>query len=182
MSRPRLIIVTGAPATGKTTLAVNLGSQLRLPVLSKDLIKERLLESLDAESLRESQELGRAAFSVLFAVAQEFLDLGVSLILEAPFTHDASESDLSLLVERAAGVVIVCTASPELVVHRYRVRAISNERHHGHMDQVRPEMDHALALDPPQLGLPELRVNTSDGYQPTLQEVIGWLFQTSTSH
>jgi dephospho-CoA kinase len=60
------VIVTGAPATGKSTLAVNLASNLGMPVLSKDLVKEALLESINPGSLRESQRLGQAAFKALY--------------------------------------------------------------------------------------------------------------------
>jgi hypothetical protein len=45
--RPRLVLVTGAPGTGKTTLAVRLGRALTLPVLSRDSVKELLTDALD---------------------------------------------------------------------------------------------------------------------------------------
>ncbi len=38
----RLVIVGGAPATGKTTLARALGTSLGLPVITKDDVKEAL--------------------------------------------------------------------------------------------------------------------------------------------
>jgi predicted kinase len=175
--RPAVLIVTGSPATGKTTLAVKLGSELRLPVLSKDLFKGALLESLGAASLSESQKLGRAAFTMLYAAATELVGAGVSLILEAPFRSGVSEPSLTALTHRAAAAVIVCTASSEVVVRRFRQRASSSERHPGHMDRIRPEMSRAIAFDPPDLGLPAVVVNTSDGYQPPLQELIEWISQ-----
>ena len=42
----RLIIVTGAPGTGKTTLALDLSRRLGLPVLSRDDLKERLFDRI----------------------------------------------------------------------------------------------------------------------------------------
>lgn len=38
-----VVLITGAPAAGKTTLARELADRLSLPVLSKDRIKETLL-------------------------------------------------------------------------------------------------------------------------------------------
>ena len=38
--KPRCIIVTGRPGSGKTTLAKKLGERLWLPVISRDEIKE----------------------------------------------------------------------------------------------------------------------------------------------
>jgi predicted kinase/predicted nucleotidyltransferase len=171
----RLIIVTGAPATGKTTLAAALGSHLGMPVLSKDLIKETLLESVESGSLQESQRLGHAAFKVLYAVAQELLDAGVSVILEAPFKRGVGEPELRSLVKGRIAAVIVCTASPELVVNRFRERATGSERHPGHMDRVRPEISSVLPFEPPDLGVPEIVVDTSRGYQPSLEELIARL-------
>ena len=173
----RLVIVTGAPATGKSTLAADLGSHLGMPVLSKDLIKEALADSLVPTSVQESETLGRAAFTVLYAVAREFLDAGTDLVLEAPFQRGQSEADLKVLVDGVKAAVVVCIASPELLLGRYRMCAFGNARHRGHMDRPRREMTGVVAFDPPALGLPELIVNTSDGYQPSIRTVIDWLSQ-----
>lgn len=175
MASKRLLIVTGAPATGKTTLAASLGSHFRLPVLSKDLVKEALLESAAPRSLEDSQRVGKAAFNVLFAVARELLDVGVSLVLEAPFRHGISEPDLKSLVDGAVAAVVVCTARPEVVLSRFRERAAGNDRHPGHMDRKRPEMMGALPFEPPALRLPTLIVDTSEGCNQSLPEVIDWI-------
>jgi predicted kinase len=41
-----LIVVSGAPGTGKSTIAAALGASLRFPVLSLDPIKEALADAL----------------------------------------------------------------------------------------------------------------------------------------
>ena len=174
----RLVIVTGAPATGKSTLAANLGSHLGMAVLSKDLIKEALMDSLVPTSVLGSETLGRAAFTVLYAVAREFLDAGTHLVLEAPFKRSQCEADLKVLADGTKAAIVVCIASPELVLERYRIRASGNDRHPGHMDRSRREMTGVVAIDPPALGLPELIVNTSDGYEPSIPVVVDWLSQT----
>jgi predicted kinase len=74
--------VSGAPATGKTTLALRLAQELHLPALCKDAIKERLFETLGAPDLARSRQLGAATFAVLFAVAAQLLDARVSLVIE----------------------------------------------------------------------------------------------------
>lgn len=47
MPAPVLILITGAPCTGKTTIAQHLAGKFQLPVVHKDDIKERLFNRLD---------------------------------------------------------------------------------------------------------------------------------------
>lgn len=47
MSRPLLVVVSGPPGSGTTTLARLLGRELPCPVLGRDEIKEGLAQTLD---------------------------------------------------------------------------------------------------------------------------------------
>ncbi|MDP6369585.1 MAG: hypothetical protein QF615_08250, partial [Planctomycetota bacterium] len=60
MKRPTLILVSGAAATGKTTVANLLSAGLRIPVISKDAIKESLFESLGWNNREWSRKVGFA--------------------------------------------------------------------------------------------------------------------------
>jgi adenylate kinase family enzyme len=55
-----LVVVTGPPAAGKTTIGRELSSQLRLPLISKDTIKEALFDELGFGDLEWSARLGGA--------------------------------------------------------------------------------------------------------------------------
>src|SRR5437879_11728147 len=107
MSR-RLVIVDGAPATGKTTLAHELGRSLELPVISKDDIKEALAAPFATGDLDWSRQLGVAAYSVLFTVAHHVLAGGQGLILESNFRCGISEPPLRALAALAPTVLTVC--------------------------------------------------------------------------
>jgi nucleoside-triphosphatase THEP1 len=48
MSRPLLLVVTGRPATGNTTLVHKLATDLRLPLIHKDGLNEPLFDVLGA--------------------------------------------------------------------------------------------------------------------------------------
>src|SRR5450755_1224972 len=67
------LLITGLPGTGKSTLGRRLALRYRVPLLSKDLIKEPLLNVLDAQSAAHSRLLSDASFAALFAVARELL-------------------------------------------------------------------------------------------------------------
>ncbi len=63
MPQHGVLLVTGLPATGKTTLARALAHALVLPVLAKDQIKEPLLELLGAADRAASRRLSDASFA-----------------------------------------------------------------------------------------------------------------------
>ena len=46
MTPARIVVVSGAPGTGKSTLAAVIADRLQLPLLSVDLIKEALGDAL----------------------------------------------------------------------------------------------------------------------------------------
>jgi adenylylsulfate kinase-like enzyme len=58
MSKPFVIIITGLPGTGKTTLGKHLTQRYHLPCLHKDGIKEILFDTIDECSLELSWKLG----------------------------------------------------------------------------------------------------------------------------
>lgn len=69
MRQVDFVVVSGPPGSGKSTLAAGLASQLGLPLLGKDIIKEALMDSLGASTIDESRRVGGASISVLFALA-----------------------------------------------------------------------------------------------------------------
>jgi len=73
---PLLVVVTGMPSSGKTTVAERLARELRLPLIAKDEIKESLYDSLGAEDVASSARLGAAAFALIFAFARAMLASG----------------------------------------------------------------------------------------------------------
>src|SRR6185312_1931048 len=88
MEPPLLVVVTGMPSSGKTTVAEALAYDLRLPLVAKDEIKESLYDTLGAGDVSWSGRLGGAAYGILFALARAMLASGVSLIVEANFFRD----------------------------------------------------------------------------------------------
>ena len=65
------VVVTGPPASGKSTLTRVLAAELGWPLLAKDTIKAGLVESLGAEGPDGSRRLGAAAVRALLALARD---------------------------------------------------------------------------------------------------------------
>ena len=81
---PLLVVVTGPPASGKSTLARELASSLDVPFLSKDELKERLYEVF-GDATEAEDDVERAALAILFSVANSNLDAGVDVLIESNF-------------------------------------------------------------------------------------------------
>lgn len=128
MGAPLLVVVTGMPSSGKTTVAESLAARLRLPLVAKDDLKESLFETLGTGDVAWSGRLGDAAYDLMFALARTMLSARVSLIVEANFFVGQATRFESLPEHRL--VQIHCDAPLPLLLERYAAR----ERHPGHND------------------------------------------------
>lgn len=134
-----LILITGLPGTGKSTLARMLASRYRLPLICKDTIKEPLLDVIGARDRADSRRLSDASFAVMFALAGECLRTGTDLILEGNFR--AGEHEPAVRAIAAAQALtsaplaqILCRAAEPVRVARLQARATDPSRHAGHRD------------------------------------------------
>jgi predicted kinase len=130
LDAPLLVVVTGPPAAGKTTIAHELAERLRLPLIAKDTIKEALFDGLGTGDLAWSRRLGEATYLTMLAIAEESVAAGAGLVLEANFIR-GGESRLAALPARF--LQIHCSAPLEVLLDRYAAR----ERHPGHVDGER---------------------------------------------
>ena len=168
----RLVLVGGAPGSGKTTLAVALAKRLGIALLTKDDIKESLAEALGPGDRARSRELGAAAYEVMRAVGTRILASGADVVLEANFHCARSTPWLRELARSADARVVICRAPEALCRQRFTARGAAGLRHPVHLD--REILEHEWP-DPAEfeldLGVPTLAVDTTDGYSPDLEAI-----------
>lgn len=165
MSDPLLVVVTGPPASGKSSIARELAAKLSIPFLSKDDLKERLYEELGSEQ-RLERAIERSALAILYSVAGGNLQAGVPVLVESNFERETATERLSSL--RGRIVQVHCGGSPEALVQRFRERAADGERHSGHGDrptdaeELRRKLEDGF-WDPLDLPGETIRVDTTRG-------------------
>ena len=182
---PKLIVVTGKPAAGKSTLASWLSQELKLPLVSKDPIREVLFERLGWKDRPWAQLLGCASVDMMFYFAQAELTTGHSIILDNSFDPSMSNSRFQILKTKykAESIQIVCNADRETLFERFKTRAETGNRHPGHGDSnVLNELyenlanDDSLVLD---IGGEVIEVDTTDfdkiNYQQIIKQVKSFL-------
>ena len=179
-SRARLIVIAGRPGSGKTTLAHALAFAIRCPAISRDEIKEGVVNSLMLAAV-ENDAMQRHANETFFQVAEFLLRKGVTLVIEAAFQHKLWAPRLEPLLAVAQTRVIVCTVDPELARSRHIQRGLADperERFHGDAPVQAAREGHQLPIgdyDPPRFDVPTLIVETTDGYDPSFEQIVSFV-------
>jgi predicted kinase len=165
---PHVVLVTGLPASGKTTIARMLAAALHLPLLSRDAFKETLFDTLGWSDRGWSRRLGGASWALLYQSLEMLVVAGCACIVEANFDPERDAPRLSDLAGRHPfiPVEVHCIADGETLVERFVSRAASIDRHPGHVDQTTIEEMRSMLLygeqAPLNIGSAVLTVNTAD--------------------
>jgi hypothetical protein len=166
---PLAVLVGGAPGSGKTTLADRLGAALDLPVLHKDLLVHGRWRTLD-----RATELGVGGVELFYRSMELWLELGVSFVAEQSFYRGVSEPDVkSRLAPHATVVQVHCRSTSAKERWRQRMEAdpLCGPSRLRSLLPVIDRLDREL-VEPLDFGCPTIVVQTDDGYDPILDEVV----------
>jgi predicted kinase len=119
MASQKLIVLSGLPGSGKSTVADGLSRALSAPVFSVDPIEASMWRGGLAMA-----QTGIAAYEVAIALAEEHLRLGHSVIADAVNPVEAPRAAWRNLARkyRADLKIIECVCADE-TIHRQRIEA-----------------------------------------------------------
>ena len=77
--KPLLVLVSGAPATGKTTLARHLADALALPLLARDTITNIVADAFGAPTQDQRDARIQASFAIYYGLLSALLPRRTSI-------------------------------------------------------------------------------------------------------
>ena len=169
MRKPLLILVSGAPGAGKTTLAHKLAEYLRVPHIARDEVLRGLEMTLGRETDRKEQ-----VSKLYYPLLVHMLKAEMSVVTDGTISRDLSEDDIkTFLVPNAQVVNIHARAANEhqrFIDRETQREGWSNDwvdAHLKHLDTIYPR-----TVEPLDLGIPLIEVDTTNGYAPSIPEVV----------
>ncbi len=179
---PKLIVVGGSLATGKSTIAKYLEQRTGIKRISMDELKERLFDIGGYRDRTWSKQIGRIAWPAFKELVELHLAYGDDVIAEATFLwlDDQDWIEEMATKYRADIYQIWMTADPAVARERF-IRRATHERHPGHCDHLEhviEEFDERFfkqRFNPLPLNGKKLVIDTTDFDQVCLEEIYSFL-------
>lgn len=165
---PLLIVVSGAPGAGKTTLARALADEMKILHFERD----RLFWSMEFTTGIAKLDRQKVGIPLFYKVVEQLLADKLSLVIDGTLYKGASEVEIGRLQNLADVVNVHCRA--ENTTQRFHDRLVPEgeatpewiEKHMVHLEKIKPFVEHPLEID-----WDVIEVDTDRTYVPSVKEI-----------
>src|SRR5947209_19142415 len=77
-----LIVMRGYPGTGKSTIARAISAALHAPLIDRDILRQKAVAIFG-----NLPHVGRFSYELMFALTEQQLSLGLSVVVHTPLTY-----------------------------------------------------------------------------------------------
>jgi predicted kinase len=164
LTRPTLVVVSGPPGTGKTTLAHELARAIACPAICRDEIKEGMVHAHgNGFEAAPGDPLTQRTFPLFFDVLRTLLHGGVTVVAEAAFQDRLWREGLEPLTGLAELRIVHCFSRSAAE------RAAGRAKRAAHATRSGDDAFERLTLEP------AIEVETTDGYEPDIPAIVGFV-------
>jgi predicted kinase len=175
---PALVVVSGPMGTGKTTLAHKIAGLLGCPAICRDEIKEGMAHTSPGFVAGPGDELTKRTLPVFFGVLELLLSAGVTTVAEAAFQDRVWRAGLEPVSGLARLRIVHCVTDADVAFRRSLHRREQDPLRRAHADPGPADAAERTrfhqAFDRVSVTAPWIEVDTTDGYQPGLPEIVAF--------
>lgn len=168
MKKPLLVIVSGAPGSGKTTFAGKLAAHMRLLHIERDRAFDAMRYTFEPEPFSRERD----GIPLFYDLITSALKAKTSIVVDATLYKNKSEKDIVQLYKYSTMINIHCRATNEH--QRFYERELARAGKvpdwlPGHMAKLNGIYD--LVCNPLDLDWPIIEIDTTDTYNPDIQAI-----------
>ena len=105
------VVMRGFPGTGKSTIARAIAAALHAPLIDRDILRQKAVDLFG-----NLPQIGRFSYELMFALVEEQLRLGLSVVVDTPLTYRTTYEQAKELARnfQTPMLVVHCQCPPEV--------------------------------------------------------------------